>query len=66
MMYNKIKEFRAEKNKTQEDLARETGYSLSQIRNIERNRSIPTVEIAIDIARILGKKVEEIFIKEKK
>lgn len=62
-MYNKIKEFRAELNITQEELARKTGYSLSQIRNIEKNRSIPTVEIAMQISEILGKKVEEVFIK---
>lgn len=64
-MYNKIKEYRIEKNITQEEIARETGYSLSQIRNIEKNRSIPNVELAIIISRMLGKKVEEIFIKEK-
>lgn len=65
-MYNKIKEYRVEKNITQEKISQETGYSLSQIRNIERNRSIPNVELAIIIARILGKKVEEIFIVQKK
>lgn len=63
-MGNKIQEVREQTNITQEDIARETGYSLSQIRNIEKGRSIPSVYVAIDIAKILGRSVEELFFKD--
>lgn len=63
-MYNRIKELRVEKKITQEEIARTTGYSLSQIRNIEKNRSTPNLQLAFKIAEILGEKIEKVFIKK--
>lgn len=62
-MINKIEQYRREKF-TQEEISRKIDISLSQYRNIEKNRSIPSVEIAIKIAKILNTTVEEIFILE--
>jgi len=62
-MINKIEQYRRDKL-TQEEISRKIDISLSQYRNIEKNRSIPSVEIAIKIAKILNTTVEEIFILE--
>lgn len=62
-MINKIEQYRREKF-TQEEISRKIDISLSQYRNIEKNRSIPSVEIALKIAKILNTTVEEIFIIE--
>lgn len=63
-MKNLIKEKRTEKNITQEEMAKKIDVSLSHYRNIERERNIPNVEIAIKIAKILNTTVENIFIVE--
>jgi len=62
-MINRIEQYRREKY-TQEEISRKIDISLSQYRNIEKNRSIPSVEIALKIAKILNTTVEEIFIIE--
>lgn len=62
-MINRIEQYRREKF-TQEELSRKIDISLSQYRNIEKNRSIPSVEIALKIAKTLNASVEEIFILE--
>lgn len=62
---NKIKEIREMQNLTQEEIAREINISLSSMRNIEKNRSIPNVYVAIELAKKLNTKVEELFIIEK-
>jgi putative transcriptional regulator len=60
-MENKLKEKRLQKNITQQELAYLTKISMSQLANIENNRSVPSVEIAIKIAHTLDCIVEEIF-----
>lgn len=51
---------------TQQELAYRVGMSISQLANIENQRSSPNVELAIKIAKELNCNVEEIFfIKEK-
>ena len=65
-MENKMKEKRLQKHITQQKLAYLIDISISQLSNIENNRSICSVEIAIKIAHKLDCIVEEIFyIKEK-
>lgn len=61
-MENKVQILREEKDLTQRELSNKINLTETQIRNIEKNRSIPRVDIAIKIARELGKTVEEIFI----
>lgn len=58
-----IEKFRKEKNLTQEQLARLVDMSSSQIRNLEKGRSINcSVEAAIKIKRALGvNNIEDLF-----
>lgn len=60
-MKNNISIYRKEKNMTQRELSEKVKITETQIRNIEKDRSIPKVDIALKIAKILDKKVEEIF-----
>lgn len=53
-MKTKIKQIREIKGITQEEMSRDIEISLTQYRNIEKNRSIPSVEIAIKIMDRLG------------
>lgn len=60
-MENNLKEKRLIKKITQQELANSIDISISQLANIENNRSIPSVEIAIKIAKKLDCIVEDIF-----
>lgn len=61
-MKNNMKKVRIEKGMTQEDLSRITDTSLTQIRNIENGRSIPSVLTAIKIKKALNvNNIEELF-----
>lgn len=57
----KIKEVRAKKGFTQEDLAYESGLSLSQIARIETIKINPTVSTIFKIARTLKIPVSDLF-----
>ena len=46
---------------TQEELAKKVGVSRQTIIAIEKGRYTPSVYLALKIARVLNKKVEEIF-----
>jgi len=63
-MRNRLKVVRAEKNITQEQLANLTDVSRQTINAIETNKFVPSTLIALKIASVLGKKVEEIFFLE--
>lgn len=61
-MINNLKKIRLEQNMTQEELARQCNISLRQIQNIENNKSIPRIDIALKIKKVLKREnVEEIF-----
>jgi putative transcriptional regulator len=60
-MANKIEKKRKDNNLTQRELANKVNITETQIRNIEKNRSVPRVDIAIKIAKELKSTVEEIF-----
>ncbi|HYJ38961.1 MAG TPA: helix-turn-helix transcriptional regulator [Chitinophagaceae bacterium] len=64
-MQNTIKVERAIKNLTQADLADKIGVSRQTINAIETNRYIPSTILALKMARVFGKKVEDIFSLEK-
>lgn len=57
----KLKEKRIEKKLSQEKLARMVNITLKHYQNIEKGKSLPTVIIAINIAKILNSTVEELF-----
>ena len=63
-MKNNIRVERAIKNITQADLAELIGVSRQTINTIESNRYVPSTVLALKIARIFGKSVEEVFILE--
>ncbi|MDB5157318.1 MAG: transcriptional regulator [Mucilaginibacter sp.] len=63
-MKNNIRVERAIKNITQADLAELIGVSRQTINTIESNRYVPSTVLALKIAKVFGKQVEEIFILE--
>ena len=60
-MKNNIRVERAIKNITQAELAELIGVSRQTINTIESNRYVPSTVLALKIARIFEKPVEEIF-----
>lgn len=64
-MKNNIKVERAIKGLTQEDLAKKVSVSRQTINAMEANKYVPSTVLALKIARIFGKPVEEIFMLEK-
>lgn len=65
-MKNNLRVERAIKNITQEDLANKIEVSRQTINSIEAGRYVPSTILALKIAKVFGKGVEEIFILEKK
>jgi putative transcriptional regulator len=63
-MKNKIKIERAIKNLTQEDLAKKVLVTRQTINAMEANKYVPSTVLALKIAKIFEKTVEEIFILE--
>ncbi len=63
-MKNNIRVERAIKNITQADLADLIGVSRQTINTIESNRYIPSTILALKIARVFGKPLEEVFMLE--
>lgn len=60
-MKNNIKELRKLKNIRQEDLANLVGVTRQTINAIENNKYDPTLELAMKLAKIFDKHVDEIF-----
>lgn len=60
-MNNRIKVFRAEQNMTQEDLANKCGVTRQTIIAIEKNKYVPSLELAFKVALVFKRPIEEIF-----
>jgi putative transcriptional regulator len=60
-MKNNIKVLRAEKGITQEDLADKVNVTRQTIIAIEKNKYIPSLELAYKISLFFNRKIEEIF-----
>ena len=60
-MKNRIKVERAEHDMTQADLANEIGVSRQSINAIEKGKFVPSTVLALKIARLFKKPVEDIF-----
>jgi putative transcriptional regulator len=58
---NRIKELRTACGWTQEQLAQAAGVSRQSINSIERNRYVPSLELALIFARLFGCTTEQIF-----
>ena len=64
-MKNNIRVERAIKDITQEELANKVSVSRQTINAMEANKYVPSTVLALKIARVFNKPVEEIFILEK-
>ena len=60
-MRNIIKQLRKQAGLRQEDMAQALGTSRQTIIAIENDKYNPTLELAMKIAKLLGRPVEEIF-----
>jgi putative transcriptional regulator len=60
-IHNLVKELRAARGWTQEQLAQATGVSRQSINSIERNRYVPSLPLALTFARVFGCPTDEIF-----
>ncbi|MEZ4920993.1 MAG: helix-turn-helix transcriptional regulator [Saprospiraceae bacterium] len=60
-MKNRVKEERARLNLPQQALAEQIGVSRQTIHSIESGRYVPSTVLALKIAKIFEKPVEEIF-----
>ncbi|HLO80494.1 MAG TPA: helix-turn-helix transcriptional regulator [Chitinophagaceae bacterium] len=63
-MKNTIRVERAIHNITQQQLAEQIGVSRQTINAMESNKYVPSTVLALKIAKLFGKKVEEIFLLE--
>ena len=59
-MKNRLKEFRAKHNLTQEDLADKAGVTRQTIITIEKGGS-PSLELAFGLAKVFEVKIEDLF-----
>lgn len=60
-MNNTVKEERIKKQLTQFQLAELIGVSRQTIFSIEVNKYVPSVILSLKLAKVFGKRVEEIF-----
>lgn len=63
-MNNRIKEYRARFDLTQEDLAKKVNVRRETIVFLEKNKYNPSLKLAHDIAKEFDAKIEEIFLFE--
>ena len=60
-MINRVHELRRQNNMTQEDLAKKIGVTRQTIISIENGKYVASLQLALKIAQIFNKHVEEIF-----
>lgn len=60
-MKNSIKIERAINGLTQEDLAKKVSVSRQTINAMEANKYVPSTVLALKIAKVFGKSVEDVF-----
>ena len=58
---NRVKELRTARGLTQEELAQAAGVSRQSINSIERNRYVPSLELALTFSRIFACSTDQIF-----
>ena len=63
-MNNRIKEYRARFNLTQEDLAAKVNVRRETIVFLEKNKYNPSLKLAYDLAKVFSVAIEELFIFE--
>lgn len=63
-MKNSLKELRAERDWSQAELAEKLGVSRQTVNAIETGKYDPSLPLAFKVAKLFGKKIEEIFLPE--
>lgn len=63
-MDNRIREFRARYNLTQEELAKRVNVRRETVVFLEKNRYNPSLKLAHDLASVFSVTIEELFIFE--
>lgn len=61
-MNNRIREFRARYNLTQDELAKKVNVRRETIVFLEKNKYNPSLKLAHDIATVFNSRIEDIFI----
>jgi len=62
MLITKIKEYREARGMTQSQLAQAVGVRRETIVHLENGKYNPSLKLAMDIAKLFGAAVEELFI----
>ena len=60
-MRNKLREYRARQNLTQDDLAKKAGVTRQTIIAIENERYNPSLELAFKLSKVFRTKIEDLF-----
>lgn len=63
-MTNRIKEFRARHNLTQDELAKKVNVRRETIVFLEKNKYNPSLKLAYELARVFSVSIEELFVFE--
>ena len=63
-MKNRLKVARAEMNITQGELAEKIGVTRQAVTSIELGKYVPSTVLALKMAKLFGKSVEELFLLE--
>jgi len=58
---NRLRQWRADKDLTQADLAKLAKVSRKTINTVENEVFVPSVQLALVLSRVLGTTVEELF-----
>ena len=61
-MNNRIREYRARHDLTQDDLAKKVNVRRETIVFLEKNKYNPSLKLAHDIAKVFGVPIEEVFV----
>lgn len=61
-LYNKIKEYRTQHGMNQQELGKRIGVSRQTISLIERGDYNPSITVCLKLAKVFGKKVDDLFL----
>ncbi len=60
-LHNRLKEIRLHKNLTQESLATTVGVTRQTIIAVEKEKFVPSVKLALELASALDTPIEQVF-----
>ena len=63
-MKNELKVLRASRQMTQQQLAQQVGVSRQTIHAMETGRYLPSTVLALKVAHVFGRRVDEVFFLE--